>query len=351
MKNRDKTRFPRLAAALLSVLLLFGLLPSAAQAADYIDPDALASLTLNYLYDAEGLPGVRTRIYQVATVTPGGSYVRTGVFATDNDLKSVKINGLSTDSAWQAAANTLAGYVADGSVPETGSISADAQGEAAFAGLQTGLYLVVADRATLGDYTYNFTPALLALPSLDTNDAWVYHVTANPKSSRTGGGGGGGQNISYQVYKHWDDLDNEDVRPQSVTIEVLRNGVSYTTQQLSDSNNWTYRWSAADDGSVWQVVERNIAEAYEVTVTGSATAFVVTNSYLTELPEEPGPGGPDPGESPEPGTPPPDGGTTGPTLPQTGQLWWPVPVLSAAGLLLFGLGWASRAKGRRDDEG
>jgi hypothetical protein len=98
-------------------------------------------------------------------------------------------------------------------------------------------------------------------------------------------------------------------------------------------------------------VERNIAEAYEVTVTGSATAFVVTNSYLTELPEEPGPGGPDPGESPEPGTPPPDGGTTGPTLPQTGQLWWPVPVLSAAGLLLFGLGWAWRAKGRRDDEG
>ncbi len=29
-----------------------------------------------------------------------------------------------------------------------------------------------------------------------------------------------------------------------------------------------------------------------------------------------------------------------PDLPLTGQLWWPVPVLAAAGMVLFALGWA-----------
>ena len=37
-------------------------------------------------------------------------------------------------------------------------------------------------------------------------------------------------------------------------------------------------------------------------------------------------------------TPPPSGGK----LPQTGQLWWPVPVLTAAGMLLIVVGLVRR---------
>lgn len=35
------------------------------------------------------------------------------------------------------------------------------------------------------------------------------------------------------------------------------------------------------------------------------------------------------------------------TLPQTGQLNWPVPVMAVAGLLLFALGWILRAEDRK----
>ena len=31
-------------------------------------------------------------------------------------------------------------------------------------------------------------------------------------------------------------------------------------------------------------------------------------------------------------------------LPQTGQLWWPVPLLALGGMALFGLGWAQRRR-------
>ena len=41
------------------------------------------------------------------------------------------------------------------------------------------------------------------------------------------------------------------------------------------------------------------------------------------------------------------GGSTGSRLPQTGQLWWPVPVLIAAGLVLIVFGLIRRRKGLR----
>ena len=37
-------------------------------------------------------------------------------------------------------------------------------------------------------------------------------------------------------------------------------------------------------------------------------------------------------------------------LPQTGQLNWPVPVLAAAGLTLFGIGWGIRFRRKRDQD-
>ena len=38
------------------------------------------------------------------------------------------------------------------------------------------------------------------------------------------------------------------------------------------------------------------------------------------------------------------------TLEQTGQLNWPVPVLSIAGLLLFSIGWAMLNLGKKEEE-
>lgn len=39
---------------------------------------------------------------------------------------------------------------------------------------------------------------------------------------------------------------------------------------------------------------------------------------------------------------------TGPTLPQTGQLNWPIPVLTVSGLCLFAVGWAVRFGPKRN---
>ena len=63
-------------------------------------------------------------------------------------------------------------------------------------------------------------------------------------------------------------------------------------------------------------------EGYTVTVTREGVTFVVTNTY---------------GETVEDNEAPLSG-----ELPKTGQLWWPVPVLIAAGLLFIIIGLARR---------
>lgn len=55
-----------------------------------------------------------------------------------------------------------------------------------------------------------------------------------------------------------------------------------------------------------------------------------------------------PYNTPTHSTTPPGPNRSGPPLPQTGQLWWPVPVLAVLGVGLIALGVALRCRGKRD---
>ena len=88
-------------------------------------------------------------------------------------------------------------------------------------------------------------------------------------------------------------------------------------------------------------------EEYTVTVSREGITFVVTNTLTEEITDEPTPEGPLP-EVPEeniPDEPVPQG----PALPQTGVLWWPVPLLACAGMALFLAGWARRRSEECDE--
>ena len=50
----------------------------------------------------------------------------------------------------------------------------------------------------------------------------------------------------------------------------------------------------------------------------------------------------------KPTAPPSPGG--GKKLPQTGQLWWPVPILAGAGMILFVIGWILHRKWSQEHE-
>ena len=339
----------RIAGLLLCLLMLVAVLPERAYAIDPIDLERETTLTVWFHDEDKNLPGVRFDLYRVADSGRFAEFTLTGEFSE----YPVVINDLDA-AGWKAAAETLAGYVQRDKVTPLDSGTTGEDGKVTFPTgeeikLMPGLYLVVGAVRSIGGYRYMPQPLLISLPNRVAEEhQWSYDVTTSPKYERkpTGGGGPGESTLERKVLKVWDDGDSED-RPESIQVQLLKNGEVMETVTLSAENNWRYTWSGLNAEDTWQVVEKETPEGYTVTVGREGITFVMTNTKGPdeEIPEEPTPEGPTepPEELPDEPTP------TGPTLPQTGQLWWPVPVLACAGMLLFLLGWARKEKAGREE--
>lgn len=199
---------------------------------------------------------------------------------------------------------------------------------------------------------------------------------------------------SVRALKVWrDDNDAAGVRPSSVTVDLVGSDGTVKTAELSAGNSWRYTWTGLAQNVDWQVVER-VTGSYAVSTSTEGITQTIINTYnpelpdipdedppLIDLPEEPDvpldpgpqepveppvdagdpdipldPGFPDnpvyPGDpdiplvpaSPDPGTDVPDEDVPLEMLPQTGLLWWPVPILAILGAALIVMGYARRRR-------
>lgn len=319
--------FAALLAAAISLAVAVSLAvvsPSVALARDFVEVGAPCSLAVENAPTEVG-GGVELSLYRVASVSQTGE-----VGEPCEGFAGYAVNLAPADeSGWRALAQTLSAYVARDGVAPVATAEADAAGRASFAGLPTGLYLLVADVAPGEGAAYSVEPVMVQLPGLDASsgaDAWAYDATASLKW---------GTDVLARVsaVKVWKDDDGED-RPASVTVQLLRDGAVADEAVLSAENGWRHTWGDLDPSATWLVAEADVPEGYAVSVSREGSVFTVVNTAKTPLPETPGD---------EPGDKPGDDTTGGGTrLPQTGQLWWPVPVLLAAGAALLVAGVARR---------
>jgi putative collagen-binding protein len=125
------------------------------------------------------------------------------------------------------------------------------------------------------------------------------------------------------VIKRWDDAGYEQKRPDTITVTLLKDGTVYDTRTISRTDSWQYTWSGLPrynpDGTeiVWTIQE-NAVPGYISSIRETGDTFILTNTPEHQK------------------------------LPQTGLLWWPVPVLAAAGLLLLILGTLLKRKNDHD---
>ncbi len=333
--------FRRLSASLLALCAALLLLPSSLSAAETIDTSRECALTISYADGNASLIGASFSIYKIADVDANGKFTTTPDFSGFN----VNITG-KNDEAWHTLASTLEGYVLRDSIVPTDKGKTDSSGILSFptsGKLETGLYLVLGARHTQNNKIYDCSPFIVMLPT-NQNASWAYSQTVDPKFASTPLPPTPSYDyISRKVLKIWDDEGCENLRPQSVTVQLLRDGVVYDTVTLSDSCNWRYEWNMLDARHSWMVVEE-IPVYYSVEIYREGITFVITNtrSEVVEVDpptesddDEPLP--PDEVEIP-PEEPTPDE----PILPQTGQLWWPVPVLAFGGLTCIALGMLRR---------
>ncbi len=208
--------------------------------------------------------------------------------------------------------------------------SSDKNGHILFNNLELGVYLLVPDIDSEGGF--RITPFLVCVPMYDTVEKeWEYSINATPKiedSEETD------ETTYISVKKLWDTHSDH---PDEITVSLLRDFVAIETVVLNDENNWTYRWNNLSKNYVWDIIETEVPDGYIVSYDTSSNTVIITNKDTTPTPPPPPT---EPGDSPKP----PDD-----ELIDTGQLNWPVPILSAIGLLLFATGWAMLNLGKREE--
>lgn len=270
-------------AALILIFLLIQ--PLSAFAAEPVQINRACSLELDYSSNGVGFSGLEIRIYRIAALYPyGGDFALVWPFYQ----YPVNVNPLTSPQEWRDASDALASYIAADQIEPTAVTTTDSSGKAVFTDLHTGIYLVLGVTAETQTHIYQFDNFSVFLPTAQSDGTQNYDVKAKPK-----------QSLSpkpeepklqqYQVLKLWKDSGDGGQRPQSVTVDILKDDTVQETVILNAGNNWTYSWTAEEGDGDWSVVEKEVPEGYTVSIRASETNFTITNtqSEPTDPPPKP----------------------------------------------------------------
>lgn len=201
----------------------------------------------------------------------------------------------------QGAANALENRILMDGIEADASVTSDGLSTASFTGLETGIYLVVGKEVESNGVFYMPQVSLISL-SGDLSVDLKYETSDKPSR--------------IHVLKVWK-KDNKKSRPKSIEVCLLRSdGIVVDKVVLNSDNQWSTTWDHLSTLYTYRVMETSVPSGYKESCTREKDTIVLTNTgsdkYRVEKKDE--------------------------VLPNSGQLWWPVPVLLFVGLVLFGLG-------------
>ncbi len=332
----------------------------------YIDTAKKGTLNIYYNFSGYGkMAGVKAHIYRIADVSKEGDFSLVAPFDSTG-LSITDMTSISTHEQWKTITDTLSIYVKNNNVQPYAEATSGTDGFANLGEVETGLYYGYSDPVEIEGTRYVYYDVITPVPgpvmldetgTSDWDGTWTnanYDVIAIPKREST--------RVEedpeeFVVYKQWVDKGKSKDRPKSIKIKIYCDGELFDTVELSSKNNWQYKWKY-EKGHNFSVEEIVDSFKYKVDISETETGFIIINTKLDEPPTETPPTD-TPTDTPHTETPPSDSST--PTvndspgvlgairklagelpavlgarrLPQTGQLWWPIPVLAIAGVLLI----------------
>ena len=170
----------------------------------------------------------------------------------------------------------------------------DAHGKVTFANLPLGLYFVKQTNTVAGYAPC--TSFLVTVPN-ESADGYVYDLNASPKTDIA-------KLTDITIRKKWN-TDASAKAADSVTVQLLKDGVAVKTATLGAQNKWQITYTGMPESDAYSIVEVDVPKGFTATYSQSGYVFTVTNTS---------------------------------SLAQTGQLIWPIPVLAMAGLCLIAVG-------------
>lgn len=178
----------------------------------------------------------------------------------------------------------------------------DNNGVVNFENLDLGLYLVTQSNKVEGYSVID--PFLVMTPKIE-NDEWIYDIKALPKTDIY-------QVVDLKITKVWNTSSNN--LPEKVEIELYKGDTLINTVILNKDNNWTYTFKDIEKSDEYHVKEINIPKGYTVSYQNQEFTFTVTNTD---------------------------------TLPQTGQIFYPIIILTVLGITFILLGFLELKRDNR----
>lgn len=201
----------------------------------------------------------------------------------------------------QGAANALENRILMDGIEADACVTSDSSGKASFSGLESGIYLVVGKEVFQDGVFYMPQVSLVSL-SGDLSVDLKYEMSDKPSR--------------IHVLKVWK-KDNKKSRPKSIEVCLLRSdGIVVDRVVLNSDNQWSTTWNNLSTLYTYRVMETSVPSGYKESCTREKDTIVLTNTgnFMDKVKKK------------------------DEVLPNSGQLWWPVPVLLFVGLVLFGLG-------------
>lgn len=204
-----------------------------------------------------------------------------------------KVEGLTGTSA-----PTEFNFTVTGPNNYSKDVTVSANGSLPLTGLPVGEYTVKENPTDIPGYTLNTTYKTDAATAEPTTEKATVTVTANTDATVTVTNTYTKDTTSVTVTKEWNDNLVKALRPESVTVQLMKNGVPVdgALVVLDDNNQWSHTWTDLpmynDTGSkiTYSVKEVNVPAGYTVAVNPVATAatptFTITNTAnVVEAPE------------------------------------------------------------------
>lgn len=273
-------------SSILTIWVLL-MMPMAVFAQDF-SSDRIGSISVTLMAQDSKTPitGAELSLYYVATVRLNNknnlSYTFSNTFedcgcALDDPSLSTKLDTFVKDNSVSAA-----------------KLVTDAHGNVTFPNLPLGLYFVKQTNTVAGYAPC--TSFLVTVPN-ESADGYVYDLNASPKTDIA-------KLTDITIRKKWN-TDASAKAADSVTVQLLKDGVAVKTATLGAQNKWQVTYTDMPESDAYSIVEVDVPKGFTATYSQSGYVFTVTNTS---------------------------------SLAQTGQLIWPIPVLAMAGLCLIAVG-------------
>lgn len=339
--------------------------------------------TLTLICECKEKPvkGLKWNLYRIGSfdgekITLEGEFAKLPV-----DMSDLSASGLAD------AASTLRefAFVYKYKTIDTGNSKNDGSVELKYD--EAGVYLIAAKNGINGEVTYIPTPAIFVLDPEKEPEKVIY-----PKIKQIAVLTG--EIERFQLLKIWENEENLPTKPNEITVDIYRDHSFYDSVTLSEANNWSYSWEE-EMGSEWSMIERQIPNGCTVVYRKDGRQYIVVNTYVPDFRFDWEVNFPPPtietttastttttettttttvtkdiaAEDSDTATTTttttttttvnttatikkttPKTTTTTSKLPQTGQLWWPVPVMAVGGLVLIAAGARIISGSKRDED-